>query len=224
MIEKTDDGWEAATYVWNRRGTDAELKPAGQQFEQWGENGVTTWHAPSSSECASCHVAEAGFVLGLSTAQLSGGEAREGGHTIARWLAAGVLAAPDGLDVASLAHFKDPMGTQGTLEERARTYLDVNCAMCHRPEGPGNALIDLRFSTALAATGLIGELPTQGDLDIEGARLVAPSRPEKSLLIHRVKTLGSGRMPNIGTHVVDEGAVELLTQWVLSMDSQADDR
>ncbi|MEM8709550.1 MAG: PQQ-dependent sugar dehydrogenase, partial [Planctomycetota bacterium] len=212
VIERTEDGWESATYVWNRRGTEAELKPAGQQFEQWTRRGVTTWHAPSSSECASCHVAEAGYVLGLTTAQLAGSDGQ-----LERWLAAGHVDAPADLDLTSLAAFVDPHGSEGTLEERARTYLDVNCAMCHRPNGPGNALIDLRHGTDLASTNMVNELPTQGDLGVEDARLIAPGDPERSLLVHRVKTLGSGRMPSIGSHVVDEAGVQLLSDWVRSL-------
>ncbi len=211
VIERTEDGWEAGTYVWNRRGTEAELLPAGKQFEQYSARGVTTWHAPSSSECASCHVAEAGFVLGLSTAQLHGAD------QIEKWVEAGIVALPEGTDLGSLDAFHDPFGQEGSLEDRARTYLDVNCAMCHRPDGPGNASIDLRYGTELAATQLVGETPTQGDLGLEDARVLAPGHPERSVLLERVRTLGTGRMPNIGSNVVDDRAVTLLTEWIRSM-------
>ena len=211
VIERTEDGWEAGTYVWNRRGTEAELLPAGKQFEQYSERGVTTWHAPSSSECSSCHVAEAGYVLGLNTAQLGGGE------QISKWIEAGIVELPEGTDVAALHAYHDPFGDEGSLEDRTRTYLDVNCAMCHRPDGPGNASIDLRYGTELAATMMLGEAPTQGDLGIEGASIVAPGDPGASVLLHRVQTLGTGRMPNIGSNVVDDRAVTLLTEWIQSL-------
>lgn len=211
VIERTEDGWEAGTYVWNRRGTEAELLPAGKQFEQYSDRGVTTWHAPSSSECSSCHVAEAGYVLGLNTAQLNGSD------QIAKWVEAGIVELPEGTELGDLPAFHDPFGEEGSIEDRARTYLDVNCAMCHRPDGPGNANIDLRYGTGLAATKLVGEVPTQGDLGVADASLLTPGAPERSLLLHRVQTLGTGRMPNIASNVVDDRAVTLLTEWIQSM-------
>lgn len=215
IIERTEDGWDAATYVWNRRGTEAELRPAGQQFERYTSAGVTSWHAPSSSECASCHVAEAGYVLGLSSAQLNLGEGD--GNQIARWIAAGHVSGAAEVDLAETARFCSPHGDDGTLGERARVYLDVNCAMCHRPNGPGNASIDLRYGTSLANTGLMGADPSQGSLGVAHAKLVAAGSPGTSLLLHRVETLGAGRMPTIGSNVVDEQAVDLLTQWIKSL-------
>ncbi|QDV07188.1 Quinoprotein glucose dehydrogenase B precursor [Planctomycetes bacterium Poly30] len=215
VIKRTESGWEAATYVWNGRGTEAELRPAGRQFERYTSAGVTSWHAPSSSECASCHVAEAGYVLGLATAQLNRGEAED--NQIARWIAAGHVAGAESFDAAGATRYCAPYGDEGSLEERARVYLDVNCAMCHRPNGPGNANIDLRFGTELANTGMIGAAPTQGSLGVKDAKVVAPGSPASSLLLHRVETLGAGRMPTIGSNVVDRQAVNLLTCWIASM-------
>lgn len=212
VIVRTEDGWDAGTYLWDGRGRDAVLVPDGRQFEQWGRSGVTTWHAPSSSECASCHTAESGFVLGLSAPQLAGGEGED--SQLLRWLREGVLEVPEGVDVTEVAAHPDPFDESAPLEDRARAYLDVNCAMCHRPNGPGNASIDLRSTTGLADTGMIDVAPGQGHMGLENARIVAPGAPERSVLLERIRTLGSGRMPSIGSHVVDEAGVELLVQWI----------
>ena len=45
-------------------------------------------------------------------------------------------------------------------------------------------------------------------------RIVMPGAPDSSLLIHRMATLGVGRMPSLATSVVDEEAVELLRAWI----------
>lgn len=212
VIERTEEGWDAGTYVWDRRGQDAVLEPSGRQFEQWTRAGVTTWHAPSSSECASCHTVESGYVLGLSAPQLAGGEGDD--NQLLRWIGAGLLEVPEGVDVTALEAHPDPFDESAPLATRARTYLDVNCAMCHRPDGPGNASIDLRSGTPLTATGMIDVEPSQGDLGLEDARIVAPGAPDRSVLLERIRTLGTGRMPSIGSHVVDQAGVELLTEWI----------
>lgn len=220
LIKRTPEGWQSATYVWNLNGSDAELLPAGKQFEvyQRGQRRweVRSWHAPSASECASCHTDAAGYVLGLKTAQLNSDV--DGKNQLVRWSRQGIVDLPEDFDPVSAARFCDPLAKDGTLEDRARVYLDVNCAMCHQPNGPGNANIDLRYTTDLEKTRMIGEPPAQGEMGIANALIVAPGAPERSLLLHRVETLGAGRMPTIGSNLVDEKASELLKQWIESLD------
>ena len=130
LIKRTKEGWQSATYVWQLGGSDAELQPAGKQFElyqrgqrQWN---VRSWHAPSASECASCHVDAAGYVLGLNTAQLNSDV--DGENQILGWAKSGLIDLPEGFDPDSVTRYEHPMGDLGTVESRARTYLDVNCA------------------------------------------------------------------------------------------------
>lgn len=216
LIKRTADGWEAATYVWDKQGVDAELLTGGKQFEYWKSSAVHSWHAPSASECASCHVDSAGYVLGLSTRQLN----RTGGSgkpQITEWLENGILSAPQGVQWNDQAKFCSPYDDQFSLEQRSRVWLEVNCAMCHRPNGPGNATIDLRFDTPLAETKTVGVVPAQGNLGISDAEIIAKGDPSRSLLVHRVETLGQGRMPGTGSNRVDTKAVELLSQWIQQM-------
>jgi uncharacterized repeat protein (TIGR03806 family) len=211
LTRRTEDGWEAATYVW--RGSDAVLAPEGRQFELWGDDGVRSWHAPSASECASCHVEATGFPLGLRTAQLNR-ERGDGENQLLALAEAGALMLPRDFDPGAAPRLVDPADELEPLEDRARAWLEVNCAMCHQPAGPGNAAIDLRRTTALDAAGLVGMAPAQGPLDGEDALLVAPGDAARSLLVHRVRTLGDGRMPPIGSNVVDEEGAALLEAWI----------
>ena len=98
-----------------------------------------------------------------------------------------------------------------------RSYLDVNCANCHLPGGPGNASIDLRASTPLADSGLLNGEPGHGDLGVKGARLLKPGDPKRSLLWLRMTRLGEHGMPHIGRNVVDERATRSLRAWIRSL-------
>lgn len=71
-------------------------------------------------------------------------------------------------------------------EEKVRSYLHGNCAICHQPGGAAPGKFDVRLTTALAESGLIDGLPVAGDLGIPGARLIVPGEPEKSLLYQRL--------------------------------------
>jgi uncharacterized repeat protein (TIGR03806 family) len=223
VIKRIETGWEAATYIWDKKGTSATLRPEGLQLERWmpvkGSKkwAPSTWHGPSSSECAACHVDAAGYVLGLNTAQLNDvdGEENQILELVKQNLLSGL---PDDFEPAKAARHCNPHDKACDLEQRARVLLDVNCAMCHRPDGPGNASIDLRYATQLDQSKMIDEKPAQGDLGIEGARIIKPGDAESSLLLRRMNTLSNGRMPNIGSNVIDENAVELLREWINSME------
>src|SRR5262249_13217727 len=80
-----------------------------------------------------------------------------------------------------------------TLEDRARSYLDANCAYCHRPGGTV-AYFDARYDTPLAAQGLIdGRVLI--DQRIDSARVVAPNDTWRSILFMRVNTTEAYKMP-----------------------------
>ncbi|MFT5299365.1 MAG: putative repeat protein (TIGR03806 family) [Mariniblastus sp.] len=215
LIKRTDAGWESATYVWNRQLTEAELLIGGKQFEYRNSQGVQSWHAPSSSECAACHVDAAGYVLGLNTAQLN--RESNGSNQITQWAKQGLLKIPADLDLSQAPQFCSPFDQDADLETRARVYLDVNCAMCHQPNGPGNANIDLQFATDLKSTKTIDIQPAQGHFGIDDARIVASGDPERSMLLHRIETKNAGRMPNIGSNIVHEEAADLLRAWIKSL-------
>ena len=221
VIKRIETGWEAATYIWDKKSRNATLRPEGLQLERWQRVGKswapTTWHGPSSSECASCHVDAAGYVLGLNTAQLNNedGEKNQIMDFVKRELLSGL---PEDFSPETAARHCDPHDPKCELGDRARVLLDVNCAMCHRPNGPGNASIDLRYATDLGDTKMIDEKPAQGDLGIADARIVKPGDAESSLLYLRMNTLSNGRMPNIGSNVIDQKAVKLLREWINSME------
>ena len=222
VIKRIETGWESASYIWDKKGKTATLRPEGLQLEMWmpvkGQRQwkPATWHGPSSSECASCHVDSAGYVLGLNTAQLndSDGEDNQIMDLLKRKLLSGV---PEDFDPATAARHCDPHDQACDLDQRARVLLDVNCAMCHRPNGPGNASIDLRFATKLNETKMVDEKPAQGDLGIADARIVKPGDAESSLLYRRMNTLSNGRMPNIGSNVIDEKGSKLIREWINAM-------
>jgi len=104
-----------------------------------------------------------------------------------------------------------------TLDERARSYLDVNCASCHVNSGGGNAQMVLRFDTPTEELGVFGEKPLHGDFGLTNARLVAPGAPHCSVLNYRMSALAGGRMPRIGSHQVDIQGVQLLRDWIRSL-------
>ena len=231
LIRRTEQGFEAASYLWDPRAGEATLAPEGRQFELYGRGGaVSTWHVPSTSECRLCHTDASGFVLGLTVSQLANAatdreseeepdrdDAARGRTVLEEWAERGWIDLPPSSD--PVLALDAPRSGEDALEAHTRAWLDVNCAMCHQPGGLGNANIDLRRGVTLGAMGAVGVPPAQGDFGIANAELIAAGEPERSILLHRVQTLGDGRMPNVATHRVDEEGVALLRRWILSLET-----
>jgi mono/diheme cytochrome c family protein len=103
------------------------------------------------------------------------------------------------------------------LETRARAYLDVNCAHCHRTGGVGGrAAFQLLDSLPLAKTGVIRGTPLVPLLG-SGAAIVQPGHPERSELMHRLMLTSGGRMPLVGSELPDTEGIDLIRQWIRAM-------
>ncbi|NQZ12717.1 MAG: hypothetical protein HRT35_36660 [Algicola sp.] len=101
-----------------------------------------------------------------------------------------------------------------SLAVRARSYLHSNCSGCHRP-GAGGGSIDLRVQTNLPDSQLCEQSPSDGDLGIINAKIVALGDSNRSVLVARMQTLNNdNRMPPMASTVVDEQAVAVISQWI----------
>ena len=104
--------------------------------------------------------------------------------------------------------------TEVSVEYRVRSYLTANCVHCHQPGAPcGFTLWNARITNSLPQTGLINGRALMNFGDPEN-RVVAPGRPEKSVLFTRVATLGPHHMPVLCTSVLNTNGMELLRTWI----------
>ncbi len=207
MLTRQAGGWRGFTWRWNDEQTDALLVAGGLNEEVAG----LQWRYPSAIECDLCHTAAAGFVLGPRPQQLAGRFELDGVEydQLAALVERGYLdrAGP----VTPLAR---PGDEGAPLGDRARAWLDANCSSCHRPDGPAYASIDLRARTPLSETEACDVAPSQGDLGLEDARIIAPGDPDRSVLAARIASLGPRRMPPLGTARVDEQGLALVRAWI----------
>jgi mono/diheme cytochrome c family protein len=115
----------------------------------------------------------------------------------------------------------DPYDGSGSIEQRARSYLQVNCAQCHTLAGGGNAQFDVAIATPLEQTKLLNVRPQHHTFDVANPLLIAPGDPDRSILIYRVSHRSAGHMPPLATYLVDHQAVTLLRQWVSEMPAES---
>ena len=193
IIVRRASGWAALEYVWNQEQTDARLDVAPRpavvtRLVAEGKTETFNYVMPNGNQCSACHDGgTAGAVpLGPTARNLNRGD------QLARWSAMGYLTGVPAAPPKAPA-WDDP--ASGSVGERAREYLDVNCASCHRP------------GTKAARNGV---LLRASDPDPDGcqggaiADRMATMDPEK-------------KMPLIGHDVVHREAVSLIRDWAATL-------
>ena len=217
------------TYRWNDEQTDATLVPMGgaTQVFQVTENGVTrpqTWTFPGRLDCQTCHNSVGGPILSFNTRQLNR-PGRDGTNQIVALAQAGYLDVSSVPDPASLPALVDATDTSQPVEHRVRSYLDVNCAQCHRPgiaaagtfellQDPG--VFDARASTPLSLAGIV-DGPLRFAVGDPGQRVLAPGVAARSQLLARIATRGPTRMPPLATSERDLSSEALVTEWIAAL-------
>lgn len=220
VLVRTTAGAYGVSYRWNSAGTTATLAdPAGEDFTvPVTQNGITlnqTWRIPSMAECMVCHSQQAGHALSFRTRQLnrSGSLDGDSGNFLSLLRDAGYLSG-NLPPVASLPRHAAPSDTTYSLESRARSYLDVNCAYCHNQNGSVPSTWDASAALKLFHTGLVNAPASGGALHPDD-RLLVPGQEERSILVHRAAArAGYSRMPPLGSNVIDEAGVQLLIDWI----------
>lgn len=222
--EYGDGYWRGYTYLWNDDQSDAVLLEGGLDRtytvkDKAAPNGERkqTWHFPSRAECTLCHTLPAHFVLGVNTMQLNR-DHDYGGGRVANQLRTldhiGVFSKPLPSAPEKLPRMANYDDEKQSVEVRARSYLHSNCAHCHMKWGGGNAEFQLLATLPLKDTGTLNTRPGQGTFDLYDPRVIVPGRPDRSLVTYRMKKVGLGRMPHVGSNVVDEKAVKLVEEWI----------
>lgn len=229
LLIHQQSGWAARAYVWNEAQTEARLAIAGADvpanwIDRDGSAVALTWRVPNRNQCGGCHASN-GTVrpLGPSARNLNRDLAYDGGalNQLSYWAARGLLEgvqptpvprAPDAFDAAS-----------GSLDARARAYLDVNCAHCHNPLGPAHTSgLDLRSAQETPAAWGVNKRPVaagRGSADMEFS--IAQGHPERSILVYRMESLDPGiMMPELGRQRIDAQGVALIREWIAAMDQR----
>lgn len=200
VLFRQETGWQAANYLWNSTGTDADLVTESSVVPDGGLASVTR-KVETGSTCGGCHKTAEGQLtpLALHSRQLNGNFNYQG--VIANQLTVlnsiGLFSSAIG-NASSYERFAAPTDSSASLTERAKAYLDTNCAHCHAGTSGG---MDLRFDTALEAMKLVNQ-----------SNRVIPGIPANSNL-YKYQTGSGMRMP-FGSTETNAQAETLFRNWI----------
>lgn len=226
LLVRTRTQWMPLSYIWNEAQTDAtlELVPDPVKVKWTSSSGKAhdfTYVIPNANECHECHDNNKTLLpIGPKARNLNKDYAYADGieNQLDRWAHAGYLSGLPAENARPRAAKWDDPHT-GSLDDRARAYLDNNCAHCHQPGGQaGYTGVDLRLTQrAIDQQGLCKVPNSAGFVGARRYDLV-PGRPDDSILIFRLEsTAPKISMPQLSRDVVHEEGVQLLRAWIASL-------
>ncbi|MGA1729584.1 MAG: SO2930 family diheme c-type cytochrome [Steroidobacteraceae bacterium] len=215
LLVRSEDGWHALGYTWDLARGEAFLSPAGAMIplELAGPDGgqAFTYVVPDANQCSGCHRPEHGGELqplGPRDWQLSDWSA---------WQARGFL---DPTAHLSRTPVRWDEAATFPLEQRARAYLDANCAHCHNPSGPADTSgLHLGLDQPLDRhTGLCKPPVAVGRGSGNRPYDITPGRPAESIMVYRMRHNDPAiAMPELGRSVVHEEGSALVESWIASL-------
>lgn len=250
LLIRRSEGWIALPYVWNEAQTEARLSPIGADIPvsftgEYGAAVAFDWAVPNRNQCKGCHDSAGELVpIGPSARNLNRltpddpfapRESDIDAHVypinqIYNWTLLGLLSGgpelPSSIERARPTEPYVPSAynsEDGTLEQRARAYLDVNCAHCHNPEGPAHTSgLDLRWSQHEPVQWGVLKRPVAAGRGSAGYDFaIEPGHPERSILLYRMESTDPGvMMPELGRQRIDARGVALIREWIAEMDAQ----
>lgn len=229
LMVKKATGWEFAEYVWNEEQTEATLEATGDggftevNWLQDGEERFVNYRIPATTQCIICHKnADVNVPIGISPKSLNIDFAYPEGsqNQLQKLIEVGYL--EDNLP-ASINTVVDWEDTTASLVDRTRSYMDINCANCHKDGGQGDYR-QIRLSYEDTEDNL-ENLGVCVDADSKipgfpGIKLIEPGNAVNSILRYRMSiTESQYTMPQFGRNLNHDEGIALLDEWINSLNN-----
>jgi uncharacterized repeat protein (TIGR03806 family) len=229
LLINTENGWVALPYIWDAAQKDATLELAGATLplELVSDSGRTafTYVVPDANQCGGCHAVE----HHKQTLKPIGPKARhlnkdyryvgQRENQLDHWRRVGLLRGGPAPDAAPRnARWEE--AASGSLSDRARAYLEVNCAHCHSPSGPANTSgLLLHASESDPAKLGVCKIPIATGRGSGAAMFdIVPGQPDASIFLHRMaSTEPDVAMPELGRSLIHAEGLALIREWISSL-------
>jgi len=217
--------WKVMNYLWNKEQTDAVKHITGARvpirfLDEQQVPVSTVYQVPNTNDCKRCHTQNSQLMpIGPKARNLNFAPAFLGTNQLADWAAKGMLAGlPDLKTVDQLPAWNDAQ--HYSLEQRARAYLDINCAHCHTRTGDAyNTGLFLEYEQADPHALGIAKSPVSAGGGAGGLNYdILPGDAAHSILAYRMNSTEPGTaMPELARTVIHKEGVKLIMDWINAM-------
>ena len=222
LLLRKENGWEAVSYAWNDEQNEAYKKIAGKTINvSWtnflGEEEDVRYRVPNVNQCKECHASDDKITpIGPKARNINKDFKYEEGefNQLDYWMTKQIIDSYQ-LDLVSPVDWSDE---SQNINDRVRSYLDVNCGHCHSPTGNANSTgLYLHLDETRDIHLGIYKKPVATGRGSGGLKYsIVPGKPEESILLHRMISLDPGvMMPESGRALSHQEAVEMVREWIL---------
>ena len=222
LLLRKENGWEAVSYAWNDEQNEAFKKIAGKTINvSWtnflGEEEDVRYRVPNVNQCKECHAADDKITpIGPKARNINKDFKYEEGefNQLDYWMTKQIIDSYP-LELVSPVDWSDE---SQNINDRVRSYLDVNCGHCHSPTGNANSTgLYLHLDETRDIHLGIYKKPVATGRGSGGLKYsIVPGKPEESILLHRMISLDPGvMMPESGRALSHHEAVEMVREWIL---------
>jgi uncharacterized repeat protein (TIGR03806 family) len=234
LLIKRQNGWDALAYIWNKEQTEAFLEIAGgtKKISWINTEGEKITHEnyiiPNKNQCKGCHVENGELLpIGPKAKYLNSSLLYPSGekmNQLEKWEKAGYLSGYiAAIDIERIYDWQNLAGC--SVEQRALSYLEINCGTCHNPSGPAKTSglhltveeknpsnLGLCKSPVAAGRG-------SGNLMYD----IVPGKPEESILVYRMQSTDPGvMMPEMGRKLIHKEGIQLVSEWIKGLQYSCD--
>lgn len=230
LLVRKNDEWKLYDYIWNAAQTEAFLDTDQNGVfvpVTWTENGVSRsidYKIPSQTECVTCHkinikqTGEKNIPIGpkpqnLNTVYNYGRFSR---NQLEHWKRIGYIdnSLPALAAINTTVDWRD---VTKPLELRAKSYLDINCAHCHR-EGGHCDYVPQRLNFSNNDSYTYGICMPSLFVIPDNPYVITAGDASRSELFYRMNTNeGSEMMPLIGRSIIHDEGVDLIREYINSL-------
>ena len=224
LLLRQQNGWEAVSYAWNEDQDEAIIKKAGKTIlTDWidfkGDSRSVRYRVPNKNQCKECHAKnDAVMPIGPKARNLNKiyDYQDESINQLTKWMKLEYIDSIQ-TDLNTPVDWKDDTYS---LDERVRSYLDINCGHCHISSGGANSTGLYLDLTETRPTHLgINKKPVATGRGSGGYEFsISPGKAEESILLHRMISTDPGvMMPESGRSLTHIEAIELIREWITVM-------
>ena len=223
LLIHSERGWKAVSYIWNEDQSEAYLSLVGGTIQtsfsdEDGNIRSVRYRAPNKNQCKECHQINASLTpIGpkARNMDLTLSYDDKPQNQLAKWHDLGWI--DQDIDFMKMINYSS---INEDIEDRARAYLEINCAHCHIPGGAADTtgLYLMLEETNKKSLGFYKKPVAAGKARFNLKYSIVPKKSDQSILLRRMESMDPGiMMPESGRALKHAEGIEVISEWINSL-------
>lgn len=224
VLDPFDNQWKVMVYLWDDAQTEAVKYIRGKVVtidvqDDYGKWITANYKIPNTNDCKGCHISKSKILpIGPKARNLNFIPTFSNENQLSTWSKEGIINELPSSGVPILPVWNDSIHYD--LNQRARAYLEINCAHCHS-EGGAASYTGYWVNYNQTNNSYLGifKKPIAAGKGSGGFGYdIVPGNADSSIVIFRMSNNEAGiAMPELARSIVHTEGVELIRAWINNM-------